>query len=215
MKTWTGKLWAGCFTLICFAMTATATVFYVNVSNTVPATPFNTWSKASTDIQSAIDAASDGDQIWVTNGVYQTGGQTVNGYALTNRVVINKAVTVQSVNGPVVTTIQGYQVPGTTNGNSAVRCVYLTNNAVLIGFTLTQGATRLAYADEGHEASGGGAWCENASATISNCVLYANTADYTPFKGYCPAYSGGLAGTESEPPLKEMFTLSNKMFSTL
>ena len=167
------------FGIVCwmlFVCNAPSTVFYVDVNSTNPVPPYAGWSTASTDIQSAIDAASDGDQIWVNDGIYQTGGRVVYG-SLTNRVVINKAVTVQSVNGPAVTFIQGYQVPGTTNGSSAIRCVYLTNNAALLGLTLTNGATR----DDGGLGSlinlnGGGIYCESASATVSNCVIIRNSA---------------------------------------
>src|SRR6266478_6243013 len=116
----------------CFS-NALADVHYVDSNSTNPLPPYSDWSSASTDIQSAIDISTNGDLILVTNGVFQTGGRPVTGYALTNRVVINKAVTVQSVNGASATIIQGYQVPLVTNGDSAVRCVYITNNATLVG----------------------------------------------------------------------------------
>jgi hypothetical protein len=147
------------------ATNVSATVHYVNLNSTNPVSPYTSWATAATNIQDAVDASSDGDQIVVTNGIYATGGRVVYG-SLTNRVVINKAVTVQSVNGPAVTVIQGNQ----PIGDNAVRCVYMTNNATLIGFTLTNGATLSGYEDYGIN-FGGGLYCESADVTVSNCVI--------------------------------------------
>ncbi|MGA2247658.1 MAG: thrombospondin type 3 repeat-containing protein [Verrucomicrobiota bacterium] len=154
---------------ILLAIRAGATTFYVNVANPSPAAPFTNWSTAATDIQTAIDTATDGDLILVTNGIYNTGGRVVYG-SLTNRVVIGKAVTVQSVSGPTTTVIQGN--PGI--GSKPVRCVYLTNYAVISGFTLSNGAT-LNTGDSYQEDSGGGLLCcSNSIAT--NCILTHNSA---------------------------------------
>jgi parallel beta-helix repeat protein len=145
-------------------------VRYVNLNNTNPVAPYLNWSAAATNIQDAIDASVNGDTVLVTNGVYQVGGRVVYGL-LTNRVVINKAITVQSVNGPATTTIRGNR----PHGNSAVRCVYLTSNAVLTGFTLVGGATRTT-GDTLREESGGGAWCESTNARLINCLINSNVA---------------------------------------
>ena len=78
---------------------------------------------------------------------------------------IDKAVTVQSVNGPAVTMIEGNEV-----FMNAVRCVYLTNGAALSGFALTNGGA-------GISGYGGGAWCEtNGTVILSNCVVTGNSA---------------------------------------
>lgn len=154
------------------ATTLPASVRYVDVNNTNPMSPYTEWSIAATNIQDAIDVSVKGDLIWVTNGVYQSGGRLVSGLTTTNRVAITQAVTVESVNGPAVTTIVGYQLP-TTNGANAVRCVYMTNGSALIGFTITNGATGSTVDN------GGGVYFQTLSPTtsvLSNCIVVGNAA---------------------------------------
>jgi hypothetical protein len=163
-----------CLTLVAF--NAPAATRYVDLNSPGPTPPYTNWPTAAPNIQDAIDAAVNGDTILVTNGVYAHGGRTEGGYSLTNRVVVDKPVTVQSVNGPAVTIIQGYQVPGSITGDGAVRCVFLANGATLSGFTLTNGATRGASGNAKTEQPGGGIYCVSSLSVISNCVLLGNTA---------------------------------------
>lgn len=141
-----------------------------------PGPPYSSWATAAHVIQEAVDAALEGDEILVTNGVYQTGARSV--YGMSNRVAVMTPVTVRSASGPEVTHIVGYQVPETKNGPAAVRCVYLTNGAVLAGFTLTKGATQTNdFFDHDEKTSnGGGVWCEGLSAVVSNCTVTGNSA---------------------------------------
>ena len=157
------------------------TAWHVQAANWYVATNGNdaangtSWIAAKSTIQAAVDASSDADTVWVSNGVYATGGRVVHG-SMTNRVAIVKSITVRSVNGPGATIIRGAWDPVRTNGNAAVRCVYVGANAVLSGFTLTNGATRaMGVGGMYTQECGGGAWCE-ASGTLSNCTLTGNSA---------------------------------------
>jgi hypothetical protein len=169
-----------------FALNASASVLYVDAGGTNATPPFSDWSTAATNIQDAVDASSAGDQILVTNGIYQTGGRALGGtYGLpTNRVSVTKPVTVQSVNGPSVTAIVGFQVAGTTNGYSAVRCAYLTSGAGLFGFTLTNGATSIRNPLSSGICGGGvfydlpNPYNHATNPVVSNCVLVNNAASY-------------------------------------
>jgi hypothetical protein len=95
-------------TLLATIPTGAAT-YYVNVNNAVPVSPFTSWGTAAANIQDAVNVASAGDLVLVTNGIYQTGQTWTSGNS--NRVSVTKAITLQSVNGPAATIIRGYQ-PG-------------------------------------------------------------------------------------------------------
>jgi hypothetical protein len=154
---------------------ASASVLYVDANSTNSTPPYTTWSTAATNIQDAVDAAVEGDEIVVTNGTYAGGGRGGN------RVVVDKALTVRSVNGPSATII---------DGAGSVRCVYLTNAASLSGFTLTNGYA--AGAGLGVTV-GGGVWCASASAVVSDCVVSGNSV-YGFFPGFGSFFSSVAGG---------------------
>ena len=180
-------------------------IHYVSLGRTNPVSPYLSWDTAATNIQDAVDASTVvGALVLVSNGVYQTGGRVIYG-SLTNRLAVTKPLTVQSVNGAAVTVIQGFQVPGTIEGDSAVRCVYMTNNSTLIGFTLTSGAVR-GDGDANLERSGGGIWSESTNAAVINCIMSGNYA----YDGNTGTGSGGGAYSCS---LSNCILVNNSGFS--
>ena len=185
---------------------------YVSLTSPNPTPPYLSWSTAATNIQDALDAGVYGHRVLVTNGVYQKGARRMLSGELygrgPERVLVPSWLRLESVNGPEVTSIVGYQVPETTNGVGAVRCVYLSGGASLVGFTLTNGAT------EGGGA-GGGVYCEKrnglAQGIVSNCVIIGNSAESSgggsyngrldrctlnrnSTVGYAPGYAPGEGG---------------------
>lgn len=148
---------------------------YVDLNSASPTPPYTSWSSAATNINDAIDAATTNDLILVTNGIYQDGGRVVTG-TMTNRVAITKPVVVSSVNGPAVTIIQGAFDPiSNSTGDNAVQGVYLCNNAVLAGFTITNGVTQEEFWGL-NQTRGGGIWCESTNAVVTNCIITGNKA---------------------------------------
>lgn len=145
-------------------------VHYVSLAGTNPVSPYISWDTAATNIQAAVNAATaPGESVLVSDGIY-TVGATSAGTTTTNRVAIQQKIRVSSLNGPLVTAIQGQRASaGGGLGPDAVRCVYLGSGAVLDGFTLTNGSTT-SFDD------GGGVFCQSSTATVTNCILSANYA---------------------------------------
>lgn len=145
-----------------------AATYYVSAQSTNPVPPYSDWTIAAVNIQDAVAVTAPGDVVLVSNGVYSAGGGIVSG-AENNRVAITNPITVISVNGPQCTFI---------SGGTKTRCVYLGANAVLSGFTLTNGYA-VTTSNSYYEGSGGGVWSE-LSGVISNCVIASN---YATFRG--------------------------------
>ena len=145
---------------------------------------FLSWEQAANNIQDAISKATTAnDIVWVSNGVYETGGVTnwPPGTILTNRVAITNAITVMSANNdPTNTIIRGaWASDFKTNGPDAVRCVYIMNSssAKLIGFMLTNGATLTnTVAGDAYSYNSGGMFSPGTGSIISNCVIAGNSA---------------------------------------
>ena len=186
-----GKLMAGAVGLFLVLRTGAAT-FYVDINSANPTPPYADLTTAAVSIQTAVDAATNGDLILVNDGVYQDGFRVTNEsitkgsppipstISVTNRLVVAKALTVQSINGPSTVFI---------NGGGIYRCVYLTNNAVLSGFTLQNGVAgwisttqtfRGNFVTVTNAINGGGVAgatvLGSSSVWLSNCVLNANMA---------------------------------------
>ncbi len=175
------------FLLLGFLSAAPAVDWYVATNGT--GLGINGWADATNSLQGAINnpSVTNGVTIWVSNGVYDAGGITnyPTGSILTNRLAIWKSIMVRSKdNDPVNTVIKGNWDPA-TNGPSSVRCVYMTNNSTLIGFTITNGATSTSGS---YNIAGGGIYCPGTTTpAISNCIITGNAAR----GAYLTDYGGG------------------------
>jgi hypothetical protein len=107
-------------------------------------------------IQAAINFCFDGDEVVVGPGTYP---ETID--------LLGKAITVRSLSGPLVTTINGQ---GT---DSVVTCETSEGpDTVLEGFTITGGTGKYFY-DTYH---GGGMFISNSSPIVKDCVFSGNVA---------------------------------------
>lgn len=123
---------------------------YVVPGGSAPAAPYDSWARAATSIQAAIDAASNADTIMVSNGVYH----------LQATLEITKYVSLASVNGPGVTIL---------DGQGLRRCLHAEG----VGFALRGFTIRNGNAGAG---SGGGILVDHGDLRLEDCVVTANRA---------------------------------------
>lgn len=130
---------------------------YVSLNGTNDAAnQYSTWAGAATSIQSAVDIASCGETVWVSNGTYY----------LTNQVSITNAVIVRSLSGRYSDAVVNGNYPHVTS-----RCFSLKHpGAVLDGFTITNGS---AQSTNKNARGGGGVLIE--AGTLRNCLVTGNT----------------------------------------
>lgn len=168
-------------TVLLTALSAFSTEYFVDASRPDDSGAATNWATAKQTIQAAVDLATDGDTVLVTNGVYATGGAVSPPFdlygdgsfvtsALMNRVCITNAITIRSVNGPEVTIIQG----ASNNGSAALRCVQLFPSALMDGFTLTGG--KALSGSSRPDMAGGGAFL-HTNAVMNRCIITGNSAD--------------------------------------
>lgn len=138
------------------------------------------WETPKQTIQAAVDIAPRDGTVWVSNGVYDTGGGVVQA-GFPNRVSLTNGIDLVAVNGPDLTSIVG------TYG---VRVVYMQETCLLSGFTITGGAgvhTGGIWGDGGTVSNsfvrnnkgimdGGGV----RGVTLINCILRENESETSP-----------------------------------
>jgi hypothetical protein len=151
------------------------------------------------DIQSAIDAAADGDTVLVKPGEYVI-TESINFNRLHNSddpaSPPVKNIVVKSEGGAEVTTIRMSETP--RNADRASVLVFEngeTAASALEGFTLTEG--------KGTGGFGGGVYCKGASPTILKCKLAGNKMTWGEL-------GGGISCMEASPALMNCEITGNR-----
>jgi hypothetical protein len=155
------------------ATSTMAATYYVSLTGS-DTPPYNSWATASTTIQAAVDAASDGDTVKVYEGTYNLGHTATPGYSSLNRVVITKDISVQSWGLTENTIIAGNNIR-LGRDDVLVRCVYMTQGE-LVGFTLKHGRANGVDGNEIYDQCGGAVFAASDSVKVTSCIFTDSTA---------------------------------------
>ena len=146
IRTFDRSGWVFLFIVLACASMAGGAVLHVSTEGSATP-PYEDWTTAATDVQSAVNAATSGDTVLVAAGTY----------ILSSPILITNGITVRSAQGAATTVL---------NGNHATRCVAINHPAaVLNGFTVTGGLSD----------TGGGVYCASG-ALVEACFITGNYA---------------------------------------
>ena len=170
-----------CLAVVCLlwlgALAVRAADHYVSLAGTNDsAGQYTNWAGAATQIQWAVNFATNSETVWVSNGIYY----------LTNQISITNSIALRSFSGSYTNTIINGNYPAYTNNN---RGVYINNSgAVLDGFTITNCFTT--------NQAGAGFYAAPVKL-ITNCLITGNMVTQTV--SWVGEYAGGyaLSGTVS------------------
>jgi hypothetical protein len=130
--------------------------------------PYTSWESAAHSPQDAVNAALPGDYVYVTNGVYETGGRRTPGATQSNRVYVTRGITLRSIGGAEVTKIRA-----TARIWDDYRAAYVSDGGVIDGFTLYDGSTarKSTASPSYYKDSFGGNLYISGSGTAMNCII--------------------------------------------
>ncbi|MEM7147803.1 MAG: right-handed parallel beta-helix repeat-containing protein [Verrucomicrobiota bacterium] len=132
------------------AITQAADLYVSPDGNQTP--PFANWTQAATNIQDAVDAASDGDTIYLADHTY----------SLKETVTVEKAITIKGHNGSENCVV---------DGRNQIRCLDISD-ATLADLTIQHGFIQGGFLGDPERRYGGGVYARNS--VVHNCVFREN-----------------------------------------
>lgn len=184
-----GKLFIMGFLLLNSFLLNSQTVYHVSNSGDDSNNGFS-WVMPIKNLQTALNLATSGDEIWVAQGTYYPDeGTGQNNNDRTSTFTLKDGVKVLGgfigINGAIIprdietfkTILSGdldQNDGASATGQNSYHVVTGNNNTILDGFTIQNG---LADGSGTNENRGGGIFNDNASPTIQNCIVENNAGD--------------------------------------
>ncbi len=185
----TNSIGSTCSSSACLTV---VTVVYVDSSQSTNLPDGQSWDYAYTTLQDALSTAPADSEIWVAAGTYTPGDTRGDSFTLKETVDVyggfNGDETFREARDPEdnVTILSGDIGATGDNSDNCYHVVTGANNAILDGFTISDGN---ASAATGILARGGGIFNNYSSPTISNCT-FSNNSAYNYGGGMYNNYSG-------------------------